>query len=388
MSVSRLRRKEATDASSPPPRGLPPLPITMDSRSSILRRPSAVSCLALPALLAVPFLVSSDDGVEVSKPQEVEVPKLREVDPPEKTVTLYVHPFVEEDGLVVEARLGDEEAFFQIAAPPKVVREELEKVSSGQETGEYAVFEAALKSYGAAFFDPLAELLAEATEVQFVLAGEELLTFPFDLLHFGDRPLFLQKPVSYGFDEVEKRPCEFDGFTKNLLVSDVTADPERAVETVREMLPDATYFDIADADPATFAALAPLDLVLVSAHGDVSPGRTDSMRCGRGRLRPECLEGLSPRLVYFDSCSLGVSFEFIETFLDQGVQFYAGPIFSNEAGNSSTKTMVLFFQALRRYDDPVHAMFLTRRQLHAHFADEESPLVNLFRSFPFRVYRF
>jgi hypothetical protein len=337
------------------------------------------SCLALPALLAAPLLSFPGD--------ELEVPELRAIDPPPETATLFVHPFLEEDGLAVEARLGDEEAFFRIPPPPKVVREELVKVSSGQETGEYALFEAALVSFGAQLFDPLAEMMGEATEVQFVLAGEELLGFPFDLLHLGDRPLFLQMPVVYSFDEIEKQPCTFESFARSLLVSDVTADPERAVETVREMLPRPTYLDIADADPAAFLGLAPLDLLLVSAHGDVAPGRTDSMRCGKGRLQPKHLEGLSPRLVYFDSCNLGVSFDFIEVFLGQGVQFYAAPIFSNEAGNSSTKTMVLFFEALRRYDDPAHALFLTRCQLHEHFAGEESPLVRLFRSFPFRVYR-
>jgi hypothetical protein len=59
---------------------------------------------------------------------------------------------------------------------------------------------------------------------------------------------------------------------------------------------------------------------------------------GEESLRSEHLSHLSPSLVYFDSCNLGVSAQFIQSFRDRGTQFYVAPIMGNEAGESSTKT--------------------------------------------------
>jgi hypothetical protein len=86
------------------------------------------------------------------------------------------------------------------------------------------------------------------------------------------------------------------------------------------------------------SSLKSVDILLISAHGDVQFANTDHMKMGEESLRSEHLSHLSPSLVYFDSCNLGVSAQFIQSFRDRGTQFYVAPIMGNEAGESSTKT--------------------------------------------------
>ena len=76
--------------------------------------------------------------------------------------------------------------------------------------------------------------------------------------------------------------------------------------------------------------------VITSTHGTVSDEENDSMTLGAETLVPKNFAGISPKLVYFDSCGLGVSLEFIDVFRQAGTLYYLGPIWSNEAGNSST----------------------------------------------------
>jgi hypothetical protein len=150
--------------------------------------------------------------------------------------------------------------------------------------------------------------------------------------------------------------------------------------------PSSRYYKIEEMNLAKLSSVRAADILLISAHGWVQFANTDSMKMGEERLRPERLSHLSPSLIYFDSCNLGVSAHFIQSFRDRGAQFYVAPILANEAGNSSTKTIAYFFERLKAGDTPSKALFYTRKKLYELYGEKEGFNMLLYRAFPFRVY--
>ena len=128
------------------------------------------------------------------------------------------------------------------------------------------------------------------------------------------------------------------------------------------------------------------DLLLISTHGYVGHTQIDYIQMGKERLQAEHLTHLSPKLVWMDACSMGASASFIQSFRERGTKFYLGPLVSNEAGNSSTKTIAYFFERLKAGDTPSRALFFTRRKLYEVFGEKAGFAKLLFRAFPFRVY--
>jgi hypothetical protein len=243
----------------------------------------------------------------------------------------------------------------------------------------------ALQEFGSLIFKPIADLVDSSAEIQFVIPGR-FLTFPLDLLHFKGRPLFLQKPVTYSFDKIEPGQFPLSPQRTALIISDKSSDPENGCKVLKDLLPSSDYYGIEEMNLARLSSLQAADILLISAHGWVQFANRDSMGMGMERLRPENLTHLSPKLVYLDSCQLGVSAQFIQSFRDRGTQFYVAPIFSNEAGNSSTKTIAFFFERLKAGDTPSKALFYTRKKLYEFYGEKEGFNKLLFRAFPFRVY--
>ncbi|HEV2667083.1 MAG TPA: hypothetical protein VG324_19335, partial [Blastocatellia bacterium] len=224
-----------------------------------------------------------------------------------------------------------------------------------------------------------------AAEIRFTIPGK-FLVFPLDLLHFKGRPLFLQKPVSYSFERLAAGRFLFSPEWKALIISDKTSDPENGCQLLKEMLPASGYYAIEDMNLTKLASIQSPDLLLISAHGSVGYGNVDGMKLGDERLLSEHFSHLSPKLVYLDSCALGASASFIQGFRERGTRYYLATIVSNEAGNSSTKTIAFFFERLRAGDTPSRALFFTRRKLYEDYGEKEGFAKLLFRAFPFRVY--
>lgn len=141
-----------------------------------------------------------------------------------------------------------------------------------------------LTEYGHIFFDPIQSLIPQCTEIEFILGHDTLTPHPFDLLIFQERYLFLQKPVAYSFEKVGPQRFSLKDVTNALLISDKTADPQRAVMKVRKYIPNNTYKDIAEVKPAGFRAMDSVDLLLTSAHGHIFADKDDYMDFGDKRL--------------------------------------------------------------------------------------------------------
>ncbi len=307
--------------------------------------------------------------------------------PPDDVVTLYLYIKPVDSGLSIEAKLNSTTTTFELDVFPAEELRAFLDLTSETSNHKYEEVEPLLRQYGRKLFDRIRPFIRQCTEIEFVLADDSLIQYPFDLLFYQGRPLFIQKPVVYSFAQVGTKRIDLKGISHALLISDASADPERAVSKVRQYFKNNTYKDINDVKPDDFKTAGPVDLLLVSAHGHIFDNEDDYIEFGDEHLKAEYLANLKPKLVYFDSCFMGASRDFIRLFRNNGVEFYIAPRVPNEAGNSSTKTMCLFFEALDLYGCPAYAMYLTKRQLYEHFSKKKIDFMVFFRCSPFRVYR-
>ena len=88
-----------------------------------------------------------------------------------------------------------------------------------------------IENLGREILGPFQALMETADEVVFVVS-DGLVETPLDLLYHKGKPLFLQKPVSYRVTQPTKQGSGFSWPVSALVVSDASADPERAAATV------------------------------------------------------------------------------------------------------------------------------------------------------------
>lgn len=263
----------------------------------------------------------------------------------------------------------------------------LEETASEQE----AQLQEAIQALSQLLITPIAADLQQCSLVRWVVY-EDLNYGAFDLLHLDGQPLFLQRPVcyqvaeGYGEDEPEIE-CE-----SALLIADLTADPEEACLAVSKLLPQADYAEMPQADLEMIEkAAGQLDVLVISAHGEVDDDSYGGMSLNEETISPELLAQLEAWLVYFDSCQQGINLGYLEAFQEESdIQFYLAPIISNDAGDSSTKTLLWFFTALLAHKNPIQALFTTRQRLFDYYRKQEKLdlVTTLNKAFCFRLYEF
>jgi hypothetical protein len=171
-----------------------------------------------------------------------------------------------------------------------------------------------------------------------------------------------------------------------MIIEDKAINPEKCCRILADVLPSSRYYSMDGMNLARLSSLDAANVVLISMHGYVGFTPRDYMKMGDELLRPEHLTRFSPEMVYLDSCALGSSASFIESFRELGTKYYLGPLVGNEAGNSSTKTIAFFFERLKAGDTPARAMFSTRKKLYDLYGEKHGYGKLLYRAFPFRVY--
>jgi hypothetical protein len=242
-----------------------------------------------------------------------------------------------------------------------------------------------IEDLGRQVLGPFRSLIQSSDQIVFVV-NDELLETPIDLLYHKNQPLFLQLPVSYRLSSFSGNGSHFSMPASALVVSDPTADPEGAGKTIANLFDGSKYIDVADIDAGYLRQQRRFDLLLMSVHGQIDDSAEDRIILGSGSAVASDFETIKPKLVYFDSCQLGVSRSYLEGFTEMGSVYFVAPILSIEAGYSSTKTMQMFFEHLGQGQTPELAMFHTRKELWDTYGDEEFAY-RVWRAYPFRVYR-
>jgi hypothetical protein len=242
-----------------------------------------------------------------------------------------------------------------------------------------------LKEEGEKLLGPFADLIEAADEVRFQIDWS-LLKVPFDLLYLRDEPVFVSKKISYTVGRPAREERTPSRNWVGLLISDPSADPHRAFFSIEKRFPRSHSFDVTEIELSKLGAMGPVDFVAISGHGSVDGNGDGFIELGNGeKLQPGSLMKLRPKLVYFDSCNLGISAEHLRKLRDGGTAYAVAPILSNEAGDSSTATIDAFFSELAKGIDPVTALFFARSKLYERYASDDIRTM-LWRSFPFRVY--
>jgi hypothetical protein len=249
-------------------------------------------------------------------------------------------------------------------------------------------FQGELNELGALFFGPVQDAILKA-DVVAIGMSPTMIRFPFEHLHIQGKPLGLQKPVVVYFDHLPASSFSYESLRSALALADLTADPEEACRKAAKRFRNPEYHSLDDIDSEELESLKRHDLLLVSAHGDISFGEDDCIEYDEESYAPKTWAQVRPMLAYFDSCQVGTSREFIEAFRKAGTQYFVAPVTSNEAGNSSTRTINFFFAGLEAGQSPEHALFQAKLQLADHYsAARQSPYGKfLYRVMPFRVYR-
>jgi len=239
---------------------------------------------------------------------------------------------------------------------------------------------------------PLSPEIGSASCVVFQIRPDQMY-FALDLLSVGGSPLFVQKPIGYAFKantdfgEQVVRPG-----AKGLIIRDPSTDPQDGAKTAHGMFPESKLYFMKETSLRIFRG-SKFDFILISGHGSVfmpwddsDDREEDTIEFNDDSITADVLAKSRHKLVYLDSCQLGMSESFINAARKAGARYYLAPIISNEAGNSSTKTIRYFFGALKEGQPPIDALFAARKKLYSEFQGKVSREKLLYYAFPFRIY--
>jgi hypothetical protein len=178
--------------------------------------------------------------------------------------------------------------------------------------------------------------------------------------------------------------------TSALLIADLTVDPEEACKEVATLIDDAEYYVMQDADASTIKDAADqVDVLVISAQGDIDEKSRGAIYLNEVTILATLMGKLEAWIVYFDSCQQGANLRYLEAFQEKSdIQFYLGPIISNDAGDSSTKTMIWFFKDVLAHGNPIQALYDARKRLFAFYTGQQKLklITALNKAFAFRLY--
>jgi len=238
---------------------------------------------------------------------------------------------------------------------------------------------------------PFAKQIQKCSLVRFVVY-EDLIRCAFDLLFYENSPLFLQRQVCYQVAEGAGKDAPQIELTSALLIADLTADPEEACRQVAKLFPESDYAQMEDANLGIIKKAADqVDVLVVSAHGEIDEDNSGGVTINDETISPKLVGKLEAWIVYFDSCQQGANMDYIQSFQDNSeIQFYLAPIISNDAGDSSTLTMLWFFTAVLAHGNPILALHETRKRLFEFYTANKklSLITSLNKAFAFRLYEF
>ena len=134
-----------------------------------------------------------------------------------------------------------------------------------------------------------------------------------------------------------------------------------------------------------------VDALIGSAQGELDDDNGGGVYLNDKLIGSQLIGKLEAWIVYFDACQQGANWDYLQAFQEESdIQFFLAPIISNDAGDSSTKTMIWFFAAVLEHGKPIRALFETRKRLFEFYTVKErlSLITSLNKAFAFRIYEF
>jgi len=305
--------------------------------------------------------------------------------------TLYLEYWAEGKDFYMYAESDDFEKELTIKGQGKQIVEQFEnlyEILQDLDNDRISEFKKLITSLSKSVIYPFEKQIKECDLLRFVIY-DDMIRAALDLLEINGEPLFLQKQICFQVEAGEGEAQPKLKLNSALLVADLTADPDKACADVAKLFPTSKYYDVSKASLSLIKQYATkVDALIISAHGDLDDENSGEVYINEIPLDSDTADDIESSIVYFDSCQQGANLDFIETLQEEGeVQFYLAPLTSNQAGDSSTKTMIWFFTDLLKHGNPIKALFDTRKKLYEFYTNKNlDPLKLLYKAYPFRIY--
>lgn len=255
-------------------------------------------------------------------------------------------------------------------------------------SGKAKQLRAAVVDLSTKLVTPVADLVKATDHINFIV-DKALVRCAFDLLENAGQPLYLTHKITYtnaGY-RAKNNPHQPKG---GLFVADPTTDPEDGLKQASQKIAGSKWLAVKDASLKRIRSAKKYNTLVISAHGDLDNTNSGSMGINDEELDSDLFETVSADFAYFDSCQMGVNWDFVETFQsERTARYMLAPITSNDAGDSSTRTVMWFFESLQQTGDAAAALLKTRQRLFKQYTKEKLNYVTILnKAFPFRLYEF
>lgn len=231
---------------------------------------------------------------------------------------------------------------------------------------------------------PIKELVLNHETIN-VKISESSIKVPFEYLRINNEFLYRTRHIIYSYNKPQSDDFLKVDLNNGFIITDLTADPENACSSINEKYKSSYFNYIENVNIDGIKKAKNFDFLLMSVHGIIDVNSCHGfIKINNEKLYPSAFSQKNLKLVYFDSCHLGKAKNFVDRFHSLGAQYYLGPIISNEAGNSSTKTILTFFHFLED-NDPVESLMKTKQALRKY--SNNNILVELWFAAPFRIYK-
>lgn len=309
--------------------------------------------------------------------------------------TLLLEYWVEKNDFHLYASNSNTEKELILEGQAKEILEQfhsLYDILENQPSGKDKKIQSITNDLGAQLLTPFTDLLASCSLVR-IWVDDETVRCAFDLLTWNAAPLFLQREVCYQLEEEGGDDQPNIQLESALIIADLTADPEEAGLQVSKLIPNARYLEAPKASLKMIRdAAANIDTFLLSAHGELDEENSGGIYLNDNDMVEDELMGqMQAWIVYCDSCQQGINMDYLYAFQnDSDIQYYLAPIISNDAGDSSTRTMVWFYEGVMKHGDPIRSLFETRQRLYKYYKNTEKLdlITTLNKAFAFRIYEF
>jgi len=231
---------------------------------------------------------------------------------------------------------------------------------------------------------PVKELVLNHETIN-VKITESSIKIPFEFLRINNKFLYRTKSIIYSYNKLQSEDFPKVDLNNGFIITDLTADPENACSSINKKYNNSYFNYIENINIDAIQKAEDFDFLLMSVHGIIDINSCQGhIKINNEKLHPSTFSQKNLKLVYFDSCHLGKAKNFVDRFHSLDAQYYLGPIISNEAGNSSTKTILTFFNFLED-NNPAVSLVKTKQALRKH--SNNNILVELWFAAPFRIYK-
>lgn len=304
---------------------------------------------------------------------------------------LYIVLSVSGANIKADYTLGSEKKSIVLTGKKAAVLKQFDSIYTiieNKNTKQVKQLNAAVAELSQLLVEPAAGLIQKTDTINFII-DKALVRCAFDLLEIKGKPLYLTHRITYSaFGYRAKNPGL--KVQSGYFVADASTDPEDGFKKASALFKGSLWESVENSSLGEIGREGNYNVLAISGHGGLDASNSGSIGINDEELDSDTMENIDVALAYLDSCQQGANWDFVETFhTEKNASFMLAPITSNDAGDSSTLTVVWFFENLKKSQDVADALFKTRTRLYSHYKKAGlDPVTIVNKAFCFRLYEF